>query len=309
MSDWISENKGLSPWKVKHVDRTSYNEGDHIATYASPVWSMEKGSDVPITPTHKPCGYWTKDYVPPPTNLPPAGLIAWYPVDEGSGTVITNIVSPNVNRLPNLALVAGSTFWSQVSGFGYWSISPTVTQVYATWAGFDPFPTKAGTIIIFGREARGIQDGNVWATVCQCMSNQGLLTHRYYGGVQHGGYTGDVPFFHTYTFSPAADYYDKPFVMVFTHNGVSTEIMKSKYVGGSWVSDTKTDSGGFDGNVTGAYIGSHSGYLGTANRTWKGIIGDYMILNVLLTDAEINELMVNGFVLNGKTFSASRWGL
>jgi len=46
-------------------NKPSYNEGDHITTYASPVWSMEEGSNVPITPTHKPCGYWTKDYVPP----------------------------------------------------------------------------------------------------------------------------------------------------------------------------------------------------------------------------------------------------
>jgi len=43
-----------------------YNEGDHIASWQNPVWSCkytEDESKVPITPTHQPCGYWTKDYV------------------------------------------------------------------------------------------------------------------------------------------------------------------------------------------------------------------------------------------------------
>jgi len=52
-------------------NKPSINEGDYIATYANPVWSMEEGSNTPITPIHNPCGYWTKAYVPPPPPSPP----------------------------------------------------------------------------------------------------------------------------------------------------------------------------------------------------------------------------------------------
>jgi hypothetical protein len=92
---WITDNKGEGPWGftkdpnwsnkevpwsfVKQEDKPAYNEGDHIAyspaiTGGSPVWTMEEGSNLPITPTHNPCGYWTKGYVyaPPPPPPPPS---------------------------------------------------------------------------------------------------------------------------------------------------------------------------------------------------------------------------------------------
>ena len=115
-----------NPFVAEHVPKPSYNEGDHLATYANPVWSMEEGSNIPITPTHKPCGYWTKDYVPPPTEwTPPSGpyLIGWYKFDEGSGLVAANsAIGGNLGGglLPNL-IVENTTgnFWTGLNGFAY----------------------------------------------------------------------------------------------------------------------------------------------------------------------------------------------
>lgn len=57
------DDRNLGPWPfTKKESKPAYNEGDHLATYASPVWSMEEGSNVPITPTHNPCGYWNKGW-------------------------------------------------------------------------------------------------------------------------------------------------------------------------------------------------------------------------------------------------------
>ena len=292
---------------TKQPNKPSYNEGDHIATYANPVWSTEEGSNLPITPTHKPCGYWTKDYVPPPTNLPPAGLIAWYPVDEGSGTVITNIVSPNVNRLPNLALAAGSTFWSQVSGFGYWD--GTTTLVNAGWAAMFPFPTAAGTMILFAKEAYGLNDGTTHQLL---ILNMPMYAHNVYRAgsfpLQCNFGWGSTASDAVISKSPQANYYAKPFVAAYTHDTATTIIHKIKYQGESWVSaENALRPDGFYhvSGVTGICLGQYS----DGTKKWKGLLGDFMIWNVLLTDAEINKIMTTGFTLNGKTFSATRWGL
>ena len=75
MADWKSY-KNQTPWTVTHGDKPQYNEGDHISDYSNPVWSMEQGTDVPVTPTHIPCGYWTKGpHVPPVTMSPETGTV------------------------------------------------------------------------------------------------------------------------------------------------------------------------------------------------------------------------------------------
>lgn len=56
MGDW-KESDGPWPFE-KQPDKPTYNEGDSITYRVNPVWSMEEGSNVPITPTHIPCGYW-----------------------------------------------------------------------------------------------------------------------------------------------------------------------------------------------------------------------------------------------------------
>jgi len=89
-------DKNLGPWAfTPKENKPSYNEGDHIATYASPVWSMEEGSDVPITPTHNPCGYWTKDYVPPTVVVIPVFIYT----AEISGTAAADIVKRKFSDL------------------------------------------------------------------------------------------------------------------------------------------------------------------------------------------------------------------
>ena len=293
---------------IPQPNKPSYNEGDHIAPYNNPVWSMEEGSNIPITPTHKPCGYWTKDYVPPPTNLPPDGLIAWYPVDEGIGTVITNIVSPNVNRLPNLAVVAaGSAFWTQSSGFGYWDGAATL--VNAAWVAKFPFPTKAGTIILFAKEAYGLNDGSTHHLFCLI---QPMYAHNVYRvgayGLQFNYGWGSTASDNYQLKIPIADYYARPFVAAYTHDTVQTSIQRIKYQGQGWVSDTNaTVPSGYNhaNGVSSLYFGQYT----DGTNKWKGLLGDLMIWNVQLTDAQVESIMTTGFTLNGKTFSASRWGL
>jgi hypothetical protein len=106
------------PWKVQHVDRISYNEGDHIA-YAptipggSSIWSMEEGSNVPITPTHDPCGYWTKGYVPndPYSHVHVYGVQGW-PSAAGAGQE-TKLVK---RKMSDLSLVDEVTLGDYTAG-------------------------------------------------------------------------------------------------------------------------------------------------------------------------------------------------
>jgi len=50
---------------TEQPDKPNSNEGNHIASYDDPVWSLDPSTGVPITPTHAPCGYWTKGYLQP----------------------------------------------------------------------------------------------------------------------------------------------------------------------------------------------------------------------------------------------------
>jgi hypothetical protein len=62
---WITDNKGLGVWDFeKSSQKLSYNEGSSISTYADSVWNNDH-SGVAISSTHKPCGYWTKNYIAP----------------------------------------------------------------------------------------------------------------------------------------------------------------------------------------------------------------------------------------------------
>jgi len=135
MVSW-KDDKNLGPWKfTKQPNKPSYNEGDHIATYANPVWSMEEGSNVPITPTHNPCGYWTKDYVPPPLFSPPKEgyLIGWYKVNEGSGLIVANSAtdgSSGGGLFPDLDVKNNNAdFWTAKTGFGSTSLTTPSNKV------------------------------------------------------------------------------------------------------------------------------------------------------------------------------------
>lgn len=69
MSEWMA-NKGYGPWAfVKGPNKYNYNEGDVIAAHTNPIWVPDSPvfGTTPITPTHKPCGYWhDRPYVAPP---------------------------------------------------------------------------------------------------------------------------------------------------------------------------------------------------------------------------------------------------
>lgn len=135
-SAWKND-KGLGSWAfTKQPNKPSYNEGDHIATYANPVWSMEEGSNVPITPTHQPCGYWTKDYVPSPPPVP--NLIFQVETQTSGAGDISIIVKKSYNDLSELSsLSMGSVLWTGVYkspdikyGNDYWiAATPTFSAV------------------------------------------------------------------------------------------------------------------------------------------------------------------------------------
>ena len=138
------DDKNLGPWGFNlQAQKPSYNEGDHMATYASPVWSMAQGSDMPITPTHEPCGYWTKNYVPPtPDYVPPNDeyLIGWYKFNEGEGTVAVNSATDGSlggGLLPDLTVYniqSGADFWSFLAGFGSVTDRVITNHAYALLA-------------------------------------------------------------------------------------------------------------------------------------------------------------------------------
>ena len=59
-------DKNIGSWEFEKTTADNrYNEGNLIATAANPVWTLEGKTGVPITPTHAPCGYWTKGYLQP----------------------------------------------------------------------------------------------------------------------------------------------------------------------------------------------------------------------------------------------------
>jgi len=69
MADWKTAQ---APFKIiPVVNKTISNEGDKLATITNPVWKDAGQGNKPITPTHTPCGYWHKDYVPTPSPPPP----------------------------------------------------------------------------------------------------------------------------------------------------------------------------------------------------------------------------------------------
>lgn len=52
------DDKNLGPWSFeKQSNKPFYNEGNRIASYKSPVFTIDF-TGVPITDTHVPCGYW-----------------------------------------------------------------------------------------------------------------------------------------------------------------------------------------------------------------------------------------------------------
>ncbi|MHA1481889.1 MAG: hypothetical protein ACTSQA_00440 [Candidatus Heimdallarchaeaceae archaeon] len=65
----LSVDNAVWPFE-KSVQKPNYNEGNLISTYANPVWNNEHLGTA-ITKQHKPCGYWTKNYIPPKAPLPP----------------------------------------------------------------------------------------------------------------------------------------------------------------------------------------------------------------------------------------------
>ena len=56
-----SWKSGVPKWASFEAlaNKDSSNEGDHIATDNNPVWT-ERTGHVPVTTSHKPCGYWWK---------------------------------------------------------------------------------------------------------------------------------------------------------------------------------------------------------------------------------------------------------
>jgi len=74
MTDWKTYI-GETPWTAEKQTRIAYNEGDHIATYENPVWTMDDPTGVPITDTHLPGKYWGSE--PAEITIPPVGGTLW----------------------------------------------------------------------------------------------------------------------------------------------------------------------------------------------------------------------------------------
>ena len=98
MADWKTY-QGQVPWTNIPVEgKTTYNEGDRISSINNPTWDADhEFSGVPVTDTHIPCGYWSKEYVPILTpsfgwvqmaDIPPVGVLRMSATAIGVGSRI-----------------------------------------------------------------------------------------------------------------------------------------------------------------------------------------------------------------------------
>ena len=211
------------------------------------------------------------------------GMIGWYKVDEGSGTILYNSAPASASKLPDLNIVTpGSNFWGLYSGFGYWD--GVATRTYKIFS-FDPLGTGPRTVMIFGREKHGLQDTKIATQYYLAPTDPEVFD--YYsalGGivvVKQPNWAGM-----SISLTPGSDYYDRPFVSVYTLTDVFLSTLQIKYTGGTWKSTTPSTYNPGPG-LTDIYIGGRS----SPPYIWKGILGDFMIFNVLLTTAEIDQIV------------------
>ena len=113
-NDW-KKTQSQVPWECDRVlDKIVYNEGDRFASILNPVFDVEyRFSGVPITVTHKPDAYWSRDYASATyayfTSMP-------YPlvVEEEMALATVNLLKgdslPHIreySQLSNIELVTG----------------------------------------------------------------------------------------------------------------------------------------------------------------------------------------------------------
>jgi hypothetical protein len=231
----------------------------------------------------------------------PRGCIGWYKVDEGSGLILHNSAPAGVNKLPDLDVVTpGSNFWGQYLGFGYWDGAATVVNKDLSMA---PFPDKSGTFIIFGREKLGVPDAT-YRYLYHFYPGIAWHIHDYYNYIilQLLVMAKIMTPTNQLNLVPLSSYYDKPFVNVFTHDTEQAQVLKVKYHGDeSWGIDVQSVATTGFNHVGITKIGlGYDPNTPAPDETWKGTLGDFMICNVLLTDAEIDEVV---------TELGARWGI
>ena len=160
------DDKNLGAWDfTPQQNKPFYNEGDHMATYESPVWSMAEGTNVPITPTHKPCGYWTKglSYWTEGLLLPWILPWAWFRFDERTGYLVTDYGPLNLPGYIDGAIfyppppseAQMDSFWNTNPGFGHNGTHP-VTYGFSRYTGIlgysgEARPGKYSSVLAFIR--------------------------------------------------------------------------------------------------------------------------------------------------------------
>lgn len=229
-----------------------------------------------------------------------ANLIGWYKVDEGSGSIVFNYAPPGPNRFPDLNVVTpGSGFWSTHSGFGYWD--GLSTAVNRSFINTDPFVGNLITVMFFGRteEVCGAPDYSFVplqlrpgpAYYSEDFENFALTKIQFRAGVTSADITN-------INLSPCATYINRFYARAFRANAAGPEV---EYVNFSspttgWTSNTYATAFG-GGPVTAICLGYNC--TGLPINWYKGVLGDVLIWNVWLTDAEINSIL---------TLLGPRWG-
>lgn len=229
-----------------------------------------------------------------------ANLIGWYKVDEGAGGTLINSAPPSIHKFPDLnTTIPGAGFWTTHAGFGYWDGATTVVN-----NGFVNTGPLTGniTVMLFGRNERPacndvynmgmvqIRPGN--AAFMWEWTNNSVNRMQPYAGVDSANV---VDLF----LNICADWLSRDFVWAFRANG-ATRYTRRKYTTPltGWQSNTAAGFATANGPVTSIHVG-YDNVLPAPDKTYMGIIGDILIWNSFLTDAEVDAVV---------TALGPRWG-
>jgi len=170
----------LGPWSfAEQPDKPNSNEGNHIASYDDPVWSLDPSTGVPITPTHIPCGYWTKGYAGLADNPPNDGPIwvAGYNAVGGFGAATPSFskifILSDANEYLSVIAGYGNSYTLDASGYLYstgWNdvgqlgLGDLINRSAFTQSGASTW-SKISVESTYGKSLLGMKiDGSVWGT-------------------------------------------------------------------------------------------------------------------------------------------------
>jgi hypothetical protein len=229
-----------------------------------------------------------------------ANLLAWYKVNEGSGATIVNYAPASANKFADLNVVTpGTNFWGTYSGFGYWDGSTTtVNRGFGPVNPFGVFPYGPGqgyiTIIGFGRNEAPQLAGAVIRQILQirtgraCFFGHNVRSPASNDILAIGGMVSTSAAYVQYT--PYGTYINRRFWWSIRSDQTTTLLWHRMTDPIEAIKTNSIAEQGSNDPVNLVAMGYDS-ITPTANETWKGILGDVLVWNVRITDAEVNQVI------------------